>query len=75
MKTILVTSGSSWATGEEECSSVKDAVRCFENNADEIGRFGDIRSAEGLIYWAGDMDYPIWSLSIGPRGGVRKEAC
>lgn len=75
MKTVLVTSGSSWATGEEGCSSVKDAVETFESNADEIGRFGDRNSAEGLIYRAGDMDYPIWQLLIGPRGGVRKESC
>ena len=75
MKTILVTSGSSWATGEEECSSVKEAIRFFEINSDEIGRFAGRNTTEGLIYRAGDMDYPIWSLRIGPRGGVRKERC
>ena len=72
MKCVLETSGSSWATSQEDCKSVKEAVDTFLGNAEEIGRFGDIRSAEGVILVD---DCPAWALSIGPRGGVRKEAC
>ena len=72
MKCVLETSGSSWATSQEDCSSIKDAVETFASNAEEIGRFGDECSAEGVILVD---DCPAWALSIGPRGGVRKEHC
>lgn len=74
MKCRLVTSGENHVLGEDNCKSVKEALAEFEAFAEEVGRFGDIRSAEGLIY-IGECDYPEWQLSIGPRGGVRKGRC
>lgn len=72
MRCELTTCGSSFAMDVTECKSIKDAVAEFATFAEEVGRYGDIRSAEGLICVNGD---PAWSLSIGPRGGVRKGAC
>ena len=74
MKCRLVTCGENHALGEESCRSVKEALQDFAAFVEEVGRFGDPRSAEGLIYY-GDSDYPEWSLSVGPRGGIRRGRC
>ena len=71
MKCEITLSGSSHATHTIECSSVKEAIREFESFMEDVGRYGDERTAKGLICV---NDYPIWSLSVGPRGGIRK-AC
>jgi hypothetical protein len=44
----------------------------FESFVDSVGRYGDERTAEGLICVNED---PAWFLTIGPRGGIRKERC
>ena len=72
MKCEITLSGENFATHTEECRSVKEAIDRFGSFKDAVGLYGDERSAEGLICVNTD---PAWALSVGPRGGIRKEAC
>ena len=73
MKCNLTTSASSHATSTEECSSIKEAVWCFEMFADRAGLLVDRDTVEGVI--TDEQENVIYTLSIGPRGGVRKDKC
>ena len=72
MRCTITLSGSSHATHQVDCDSVKEAMWEFESFKDSVGRFGDEKTAEGLICVNDD---PAWLLTVGPRGGIRKESC
>lgn len=61
----------------EKCSSIAGAVRAFEHTARELARYGQY--TEAAIHIAKTLDevveYPDYVLSLGPRGGVRKQRC
>lgn len=60
-------------------SSVADLHWALDTWADTVERYDD-RQAASLMVWVGDLDdvtdqYPDFVLAIGPRGGIRREAC
>lgn len=54
-----------------ECASIKEAVWHFEQWVDEVDRYSRPQNANGLIDVA---DCVAYVLSVGPRGGIRKES-
>lgn len=55
--------------------SVAATCRAFKRTADELGRFG--QTIEASIHIAKNrselVEYPDYVLSVGPRGGLKKE--
>lgn len=72
MRCTITLSGSSHATHSVCCDSIKSAVDAFDSFRYSVGRYGDETTAEGLICVNED---PAWLLTVGPRGGIRKESC
>jgi hypothetical protein len=51
----------------------------LEGWADTVGRYDDPQAAS-LMVWCGDLEdvtdqYPDFMLTVGPRGGIRREPC
>ena len=57
----------------------RDAAEHFQQWAAEVGRYVDPACSSALVWVGNHCDvtdlYPDWRLSLGPRGGVRWEAC
>lgn len=59
--------------------SKREAAGLLEDWADTVGRLDDERCASALV-WRGHLEdvtdaYPDWQLVLGPRMGIRWEAC
>ena len=61
----------------EKCSSIAGAVRAFEHAARELAGYGqEIEASIHIAKIRGEVvEYPDYVLSLGPRGGVRKQRC
>ena len=70
--------GAEYLEDAERYSSVARAVKVYRRYAHECMRYGNT-PADATIHIAETRDelheYPDWMLSVGPRGGVRKEHC
>jgi hypothetical protein len=63
--------------GATRCLSLTDALIEFHTVAKELNRFG--QSIEASIHIAPTRkdiaEYPDYVLSLGPKGGIKKERC
>lgn len=66
-------------TDAEEFASIQDAVDTFWRRADFDPEFPCVESPEMMLYRVNPASipdpYPDFRLTIGPRGGVRRERC
>ena len=72
MKYEIYVTGSSWGGSQVRCKSVSDCRKVFIATANEIGRHADRSTAVGTVTVGDCVSH---RFTIGPRGGIRKEAC
>lgn len=75
MATCYLRVGNDYLEDSQRCPSIAYAVREFQVIAVELARYG--QEIEASVHVAASKDelqeYPDYVLSLGPRGGVRKE--